>query len=204
LFDPLKVAPPDMVARIEPLLATNGYTFDGLVRRFDRGEDGSLYYYVESAKAETWSEGIKKMLSERWPGVAFECRYRGYDVTVGLFADGQGTTLVLDHDSVLFYELEKDEDTYREWLSMLLAMVAALAPSIGVFRKGGLKEAIVAATVLDALRSGAMQRLRKPILLIVRGDLLPYEEAVALPIERAKTFSTTSGYTVISTLHWDA
>jgi hypothetical protein len=140
-------------------------------------------------------------MAARWPGVAFLCRFRGYDVSVGVLQDASGTTLTMDHDSVLFYELEKDEATRQEWFASLLSIVGRLSARICVFRRGGLKEAVEPAAVLSAVRAGAMAADRNPIMVIVPDSMLPYAEAAALHLERVKVFSVTAGYTVISALH---
>ena len=142
LFDALNVTPSEVVPAAEMALATSGFTFDGTVRKFERGVDRLLYYGIETERVDTWTDGMAKALAERWPGVAFECRFRGYDVTVGVYGDGGRTALTMDHDSVLFYELQNDEETRQEWFAGLISLLGELSPTICVFRKGGLKEAV--------------------------------------------------------------
>ena len=142
LFNPLSLSPSELIPRVERVLATAGFTFDGTARKFERGRDGSLYYQLETVNSAHWTEAAAKAIAERWAGVAFECRFRGYDVTVGVLQDKSGTTLTMDHDSVLFYELEKDEELRQQWLGGILELVEQLSATVCVFRKGGLKESV--------------------------------------------------------------
>lgn len=200
LFNPLSLSPSELIPRVERVLATAGFTFDGTARKFERGRDGSLYYQLETVNSAHWTEAAAKAIAERWAGVAFECRFRGYDVTVGVLQDKSGTTLTMDHDSVLFYELEKDEELRQQWLGGILELVEQLSATVCVFRKGGLKESVDPSVVIAGVRAGTMKTERNPILVVVRDSLFPYAEAAALHLERVKVFSVATGYTVVSAL----
>jgi len=103
LFDTLPHGTGETLARAERVLANSGFVYSGVTRKFERGKDGVLYYRIETVDTDTLSEGLQEAADANWPGVAFECRYLGKDVTVSFFAEGEGTIMVVDEeDTVLF------------------------------------------------------------------------------------------------------
>ena len=133
-----------------------------------------------------------------------ECRYGGYDVAVGVFSAGAGTTLVLDHDSVLCYELQRDLELYEKWLSALLRLVGALELSVCVARWGGLKVAVDPVQVLRDVRAGSGRHSlydHRIELVIARSGDLPFAEASAIGGGAVDVVETASGRTVMSLFH---
>lgn len=203
LFDVIAASIEDVAKVVEPALATSGFDFDGVVRKFERGSDQSLYYAIASGDVQTWSAGVAYAREKSWPGVAFECRYRGNDVTVGFFTDRDGSTLCIDYDSTVFYDIERDVEVFEEWLASLLQIVDELKFTASVFRRGGLKEAVTPSAVVAAVRDGTMLRQRNPLLVIVHNDALVYDEAIALGGDKLRVSTTSTGYVVLSRLHLD-
>lgn len=201
LFDRLALSSSEVLARAEPVLANSEFVFSGLVQKFERGKDGDLFYRLETFTAETLSEGAAEAAGKEWPGVSFECRYLGKDVTLGFFADGDHTIMTLDEDTVLFYEREKDSDIYKAWAAMVVRLMEAVGAKLSVYQRGGEKGAVNTEELLDNLKQGALAQYESPIHVVVAESLFAYEDAAVLDLDKWRVRASTSGYTIVTWLH---
>lgn len=201
LFDAVGLSMDQVIASIEPILASNGHSFDGVARRLERHDDGALYYCLETIDVGSLSEGIKEASERSWPGVALECHVRGQDSTIGVFSDESGTTVSFDDEGVLHYERADDRDVFKEWLGVLLRCSVAIGAKVCVVQKGGKKCDVHPELLIEAVREGRLERRENPILVLAHRDLIDYEDTAVLDLDRFRVRETVTGYILVTWLH---
>lgn len=202
IFETVPYSLRETIWRLEPILARYDYTFSGVVRGMERDLDGAIYYLIDTITCNTFTEGMDRVDTIGWLGVAYECHYQGFDVCVGIFQDEQGTTLTIEESPILRYRREEDESRYKQWLGCLLQIMSVLNLQMSMFGKNYPKKALRIEDTIELLAKESLPLYDNPIHMVARKELFRPKLKKKLEDSAYLVVETTEGFSIATWMKW--